>query len=266
MTRAVGVVGEVLVTLGVVLALFVVYQVWWTDLGAARAQSAADAELDQRWGGQDNPRGRGTGVDDGDPGLSGLADGTAFARLYIPAFGSDYRFAVVSGTSDAALETGPGHYTETQGPGEPGNFAVAGHRVGRGSPFNDLDALRSCDALVYATADRWLVYRVLPVDAPDRASARARAAECLPTDLADRATSGMYEGMSGVSVVRPEDVWVIDAVPGRAEPASPDLLPLATLTTCHPQYSAAERLVVHAVLERSEARVPGELPAELGGR
>ncbi|MBB1031555.1 class E sortase, partial [Dietzia sp. SLG310A2-38A2] len=27
--------GEVLVTLGVVLALFVVYQVWWTDLGAA---------------------------------------------------------------------------------------------------------------------------------------------------------------------------------------------------------------------------------------
>ncbi|MFN3338259.1 MAG: class E sortase [Dietzia sp.] len=269
MRRAAGVVGEVLVTLGVVLALFVVYQVWWTDRGAARAQSAADAELEQRWGAADNPRERGVSADDAELdalGSPGLADGTAFARLYIPAFGSDYRFAVVSGTSDAALEIGPGHYTETQGPGEPGNFAVAGHRVGRGSPFNDLDALRSCDALVYATADQWLVYRVLPVDAPDPATARAQAAECLPADLAERATSGRYEGLSGVSVVRPEDVWVIDAVPGRADPASPELLPLTTLTTCHPQFSAAERLVVHAVLERAEPRAAGVVPAELGGR
>ncbi|AVZ41313.1 class E sortase [Dietzia sp. JS16-p6b] len=258
--------GEVLLTLGVVLALFVVYQVWWTDLDAARAQSAADADLDRRWDTTDNPRMRGGVSGDGDPALSGLADGTAFARLYIPAFGADYRFAVVSGTSDAALEAGPGHYTGTQGPGEPGNFAVAGHRVGRGSPFNDLDALRSCDALVYATADRWLIYRVLPVDAPDPVAAREQAAECLPMDLADRATSGRYEGLSGMSVVRPEDVWVIDAVPGRAEPPSPELLPLTTLTTCHPQFSAAERLVVHAVLERSEPRVAGEAPVELGGR
>ncbi|WP_141244232.1 class E sortase [Dietzia natronolimnaea] len=272
MRRAAGVLGEVLVTLGVVLALFVVYQVWWTDLDAARAQSAADADLDRQWDTADNPRMRGGVPEDAedaeerDPALSGLADGTAFARLYIPAFGSDYRFAVVSGTSDAALETGPGHYTGTQGPGQPGNFAVAGHRVGRGSPFNDLDALRSCDALVYATADRWLIYRVLPVDAPDPDSAREQAAECLPAELADRATSGPYEGLSGMSVVRPEDVWVIDAVPGRAEPPSPELLPLTTLTTCHPQFSAAERLVVHAVLERSEPRVAGEAPVELGGR
>lgn len=254
-----GVLGELLLTLGVVLALFVVYQVWWTDLDAARAQSAADSTLDQRWAAPANPRERGMTPGDTGP------DGTAFARLHIPAFGSDYRFAVVSGTSDAALEIGPGHYTETQAPGEPGNFAVAGHRVGRGSPFNDLDALRPCDALVYATAHEWLIYRVLPVDAPDRAAARAQAGECLPTDLADRATSGPYDGLSGVSVVRPEDVWVIDAVPGRAGPASPDLLPLTTLTTCHPQFSAAERLVVHGVLERAEPRVAGVVPAELRG-
>lgn len=249
---AAGVLGELLITVGVVLALFVVYQVWWTDLGSARAQAAADDALEQRW---ENPRGR-SGV---------VEDGAAFARLYIPAFGSDYRFAVVAGTTDAALEVGPGHYTETQDPGEPGNFAVAGHRVGRGAPFNDLDALRTCDALVYATADRWLVYRVLPVDAPDAATARAQAGECLPPDVAERATSGAYEGLSGVSVVRPEDVWVIDPVPGRPGPATPDQVPLTTLTTCHPQYSAAERMVVHAALERTEPRVPGRVPAELGG-
>lgn len=272
--RTAGVLGELLLTLGVVLALFVVYQVWWTGLDTARAQSAADAELDERWVAPDNPRGRGVSPGEAEPGGQGFdgpgldgqgLDGTAFARLYIPAFGSDYRFAVVSGTTDAALEIGPGHYTETQAPGEPGNFAVAGHRVGRGSPFNDLDALRPCDALVYATAHEWLIYRVLPVDAPDRATARAQAGECLPGDIADRATSGAYEGLSGMSVVRPEDVWVIDPVPGRTGPASPDLLPLTTLTTCHPQYSAAERLVVHAVLERAEPRVAGVVPAELGG-
>ena len=254
---AAGVLGELLITLGVILGLFVVYQVWWTDLGSARAQAAADEDLDARWS-RDNPRGRG-GID------PDLADGTAFARLYIPAFGSDYHFAVVAGSTDAALEIGPGHYTETQAPGEPGNFAVAGHRVGRGAPFNDLDALRTCDALVFATATDWLVYRVLPVDAPDAASARSQAAGCLDPGLAERATSGRYEGLSGVSVVRPEDAWVIDPVPGRTDAAAPDLLPLATLTTCHPQYSASERMVVHAVLDRTEPRVPGRTPAELGG-
>ncbi|MFL0578913.1 class E sortase [Dietzia sp. 179-F 9C3 NHS] len=263
---AVGVTGELLITVGVLLALFVVYQVWWTDIGSARAQAAADDELGQAWdAGQDprvaNPRGRG-GIDPHD---DALEDGTAFARLYIPAFGSDYRFAVVSGTTDAALEIGPGHYTETQGPGEPGNFAVAGHRVGRGAPFNDLDALRTCDALVYATASEWLVYRVLPVDAPDAATARARAEECLSPETAERVTTGAYEGLSGVSVVRPEDVWVIDPVPGLADPDVPEQLPLTTLTTCHPQYSASERMVVHAVLDRTEPRVPGRVPAELEG-
>ncbi len=238
-------------TLGVVLGLLAVYQVWWTDIGSARAQQEADEQLERRWNG---------GVDDGTP-----LPGTAFARLYIPEFGSDFRFAVVSGTTADALEIGPGHYTETQAPGEPGNFAVAGHRVGRGAPFNDLDALHGCDALVYATAAEWLVYRVLPVDAPDREAAREQASGCLSPELAERATSGAYEGLSGISVVQPGDAGVIDPVPNRNDPAGPDLLPLTTLTTCHPRYSAAERLIVHAVLDRIEPRVPGRVPAELGG-
>jgi len=250
---ALGVLGELLVTAGVVVALFVVYQVWWTDLDSADKQARADAGLEERW---QNPRGAG----------SLPTDGVAFARLYLPAFGSDFHFAVVQGTDDATLEIGPGHYTDTQDPGEPGNFAVAGHRVGRGSPFNDLDAVRGCDPVVYETAERWLVYRVLPVDGPDAGTARERAAECMPAELAERVTGGDYRGLSGVSVVRPEDVQVIAPVPGRpAEPARPEMLPLTTLTTCHPQYSATERLVVHAVLVRSEPRVPGVPPAELRG-
>jgi len=48
-------------------------------------------------------------------------------------------------------------------PGEQGNFAVAGHRVSKGSPFNDLGLLNSCDAVVVETQDDWFVYRVLPM-------------------------------------------------------------------------------------------------------
>jgi sortase (surface protein transpeptidase) len=40
-------------------------------------------------------------------------------------------------------------------------------------------------------------------------------------------------------------------------------LPLLTLTTCNPQFSNRERMIVHAVLQRAEPRVDGQLPAEL---
>ena len=40
------------------------------------------------------------------------------------------------------LVEGPGHYVDSAMPGEQGNFALAGHRVGKGSPFLDLDQLR----------------------------------------------------------------------------------------------------------------------------
>ena len=252
---AVGVIGELFITAGVVIALFVVYQVWWTDLASAEKQSEADSVLQDRW---DNPRSRGVAPSD-------LPPGSAFARMYIPAFGADYRFAVVAGTDDTDLEIGPGHYSESQDPGRPGNFAIAGHRVGRGAPFNDLDALQACDAIVYETSTDWFVYRVLPIDPADPAAARAQAADCMPADVADRVTSGSYAGLSGLSVVRPDDVYVIDPVPGREEPVGPASLPLTTLTTCHPQYSATERMVVHAVLVRTEPRVPGSVPRELEG-
>jgi sortase A len=45
--------------------------------------------------------------------------------------------------------------------GEAGNVAVAGHRVGKGSPFLDLDRLRPGDPIVVETADAWYEYRVL---------------------------------------------------------------------------------------------------------
>lgn len=40
---------------------------------------------------------------------------------------------------------------------------MAGHRVGKGAPFNDLGALEACDAVVVETKQEWVTYRVLPM-------------------------------------------------------------------------------------------------------
>lgn len=130
------VLGELLLTVGAVILLFAFYESYWTNISSGRLQDEKSSALEEKWGGGEdgervNPRQRLT------PEL-----GEAFARIHIPAFGSDFQFAVVEGTSDEDLLAGPGRYTESQMPGQAGNFAVAGHRVGKGAPFNDLGTCR----------------------------------------------------------------------------------------------------------------------------
>jgi sortase A len=131
---------------------------------------------------------------------------------------------VVEGTDPAELEEAPGHFAGAALPGQPGNFALAGHRVGRGSPFLDLDELRNDDAVVIETADQWFVYRV-----------------------------------SSTSIVDPSDVSVLAPTPGGAADAAPTGSFL-TLTTCHPKFSSKERLVVHAELESAVAKSAADDP------
>ena len=153
--------------------------------------------------------------------------GEAFAFLHIPRLGDDYARAIVEGTSQTELANGPGHYVDTAMPGEPGNLAVAGHRVGKGSPFLDLDTLLPGDPIVVETADGWYEYRVLG-------------------DPATGDLSVAVDGVPGRRIVDPTDIAVIAPVPG--QPGSAPAGSYLTLTTCHPKYSAAERLIVHAVL------------------
>ncbi|HIW96180.1 MAG TPA: class E sortase [Candidatus Corynebacterium gallistercoris] len=245
------VLGEILVTLGVVALLFAFWEVYWTNVQAAREQSVVAGELNEQWDNR-NPR----------P-LTEPTEGTAFARLFIPSFGSDFNFAVVKGTSDADLDKGPGHYVDTQDPGQPGNFALAGHRVGRGSPFNDLGLLNSCDAVVVETAGSWNVYRILPIGvAPEER--HAVASGCMDEQLAERMSTGPYAGVEGRYITTPNDVDVINPIPRQSTlEVHPDDASMLTLTTCHPQFSNAERMIVHAVLVRSDAKVPGQYPPEM---
>ncbi|WP_293790391.1 class E sortase [uncultured Corynebacterium sp.] len=243
--------GEILITFGVVALLFGFWDVFWTDIQSGREQAAVAHQLDEQWD-EKNPR----------P-LTEPAEGTAFARLFIPSFGSDFNFSVVKGVADGDLSKGPGHYQDSQAPGQPGNFAMAGHRVGRGSPFNDLGLLKTCDSVVVETAGSWNIYRVLPIDAAP-GNRKSEAEKCMSPELAQKVSSGEYAGVNGRYITTPNDINVINPIPGQSRiEVHPDDAALLTMTTCHPQFSNKERMIVHAALVRSESKKDGKMPKEL---
>ena len=83
------VLGELMLTIGVVLLLFAFYEAYWTNVESGQLQEEASADLEEQWR---NPRQK------MEPEL-----GEAFAQLYIPTFGSDYHFAIIEGTNEDDL-------------------------------------------------------------------------------------------------------------------------------------------------------------------
>ncbi|TQJ03900.1 class E sortase [Amycolatopsis cihanbeyliensis] len=244
-------IGELLITMGVVVLLFVVYELYVTNLMSAELQREASASLEQEWENERQLR-------------ADLADGQAFARLYIPAFGADYDFTIQQGVDSDTLEIGPGHYRETAMPGEPGNVGVAGHRVGKGAPFNDLDLLGSCDAIVVETLDSFFVYRVLPMEdeLADWPTGKGSDPKCagVPTlRNPEGPTGSAYDETVGRRIVLPGRGDAVAPVPYKPAGTLPDAsqAALLTLTTCHPQFSDRERLIIHSVLTNQYAKEPG---------
>ncbi|MGP6175624.1 class E sortase [Corynebacterium sp. A21] len=241
--------GEILMTIGVLALLFAFYEAYWTNISSGQKQAQAQESLAQSWGETEegeraNPRQR------LHPEL-----GEAFARMHIPAFGSDFQFAVIEGTDETDLLAGPGRYVDSQMPGQPGNFAVAGHRVGKGAPFNDLGNLKVCDAVVVETQTSWETYRVLPIGASGT-QRLAQAQSCFSPEQATDITEGSYSWVEGRRITVPGDIGVLSPVPGQQTALNDDLAGLLTLTTCHPQFSNAERMIVHAMLVESTPKDP----------
>lgn len=221
--------GQTLITFGLIVLLFVVYELFVTDIFTNQRQEELTEELLQNW--EDDPALDPTlGPDLPGGGLPTVPLGDGFARIRIPVFGGDYVKVVVEGTDPDELLQGPGHYVDSAMPGELGNFALAGHRVGKGSPFLDLDRLMPGNAIVIETAETWFTYRVMGDPA-----------------------SGDYDtdpsGIPGQEIVSPEDVEVVFPIPGVSDTDVEPTAAYLTLTTCHPKFSAAQRLIVHAVLD-----------------
>jgi sortase (surface protein transpeptidase) len=67
----------------------------------------------------------------------------------------------------------------------------------------------------------------------------------------------------GKTIVQPTQTEVIAAVPGHPGQPAKREIELITLTTCHPQFSARQRLIVHGILVAQYGKTPGQKPAEL---
>jgi sortase A len=158
-------IGELFITTGVLMLLFVTYQLWWTNV-RAHAQAGKEASnLQQDWAdGKRNP-----GV---------FEPGQGFAILYIPRL--DVVVPIAEGVSNKkVLDKGMvGHYGQeplkTAMPGDKtGNFGLAGHRNTHGEPFRYINRLQPGDDIVVETQDTYYVYKMasmLPVTSPSNVS------------------------------------------------------------------------------------------------
>lgn len=181
---ALRVIGRSFIVLGVLTLLFLVYQLFGTNLVTEREQKALAAEF-------------GTSITEESPDLGG-----GVALIKIPKIGVDR--VVVEGIGVAELKKGPGHYPDTAMPGELGNMVVSGHRTTYGAPFYRLDELKVGDEITVFDSQRGYKYMV-----------------------------------TESKIVRPTEIGVI----------APSTDARLTLTTCHPRFSARQRLIIVAALQ-----------------
>lgn len=230
-----GVLGEVLITAGVVVMLFLGWYIWLNDIvSGGEQQEAAEVvqqELQDRWErGDVSPERPVSEV--GEPVISAAPPaGEVFGALIVPRFGADYVRAIATGVDvETVLNSrriGVGHYSETQMPGELGNFAIAAHRNTWGGAFSQVDQLRLGDRIYVETVDGWYEY-----------------------------------SFRGLEYVWPTGVDVLLPVPTAPEVAPTDRV--LTMTTCNPRFSTAERIIAYAVFETWYPRAGGP-PTEISG-
>ena len=224
----VGVVGELLITLGVLLLLLVAYQLLWTNVTAARAADDAATALQDSWerlpASTDSPGEEEATKKDPRPQL-----GDAFALMYIPRLRDKvWGMPVWESVELSDLARGIGHYPETQMPGRKGNFAVAAHRATNGEPFRDIDRLQVGDTVYVETRDTFYEY----------------------TLEEDR-------------IVAPSGTWVLDPVPG--EPGAQPTRRLITLTTCNPRWASTSRWIWWGELTGTWDKATEKAPAAIRG-
>lgn len=193
---------------GVLLLLFVAYQLWGTGLATSRAQESLANRfetLQQTAPSVTDPATAPTDLPIPEP-------GDPIGRIQIPRI--DVDFIMVQSVDLRYLQNGPGHFPQTPLPGQPGNSAFAGHRTTYKAPFNRIDELAPGDVITVTTLQGTFTYVV------DRHVGEDGALD------------------SGHFIVKPTDLSILDQDKGNR----------LTLMACNPKYSAATRIVVTATL------------------
>lgn len=135
------VVGRIFLAAGTLLALFVAYLLFGTNLSESHNQNALASQFKAQ-----EARARAAAAH-GQSAATSVLPGYAIGVIRIPAIGLEKY--VVEGTNDADLQKGPGHYPGTPLPGQPGNAAIAGHRTTYGAPFYNLNELKPGDPIYF---------------------------------------------------------------------------------------------------------------------
>lgn len=224
--RLVSAVGETLITAGLVVALFLVWQLWWTGIAANASAQEVREKFEQTQ--VTSPMTAGRRHTEDPPVAAAVGYGETIGMLVVPDwYGvTNNNMPIIEGTgSDVLDQAAAGHYENTQQVGEVGNFAVAGHRRTNGNSFLRIDMLEPGDEIIVATTDIWYVYVV-----------------------------------TGHEIVEPQQVEVIAPVPG--DPTAVATERTLTLTTCHGlttgEWGNDHRWITHATLSywmpRSEGR------------
>ncbi|WP_407699007.1 class E sortase [Streptomyces katsurahamanus] len=152
--------GELFITFGVLMLLFVTYQLWWTNVRAGQEVDRETDKIQEAWA-----KGR-------EPGT--FEPGQGFAIMHIPKLDVVVPVAA-SIDKEKVLDRGMvGHYSEgklkTALPSDkPGNFAVAGHRNTHGEPFRYINRLKPGDPIVVETHNAYYTYEmasILPQTSP----------------------------------------------------------------------------------------------------
>jgi sortase A len=229
----IGVFGELLMTAGVFVLLFLGWHVWYNDIVSGIAQDNAGAALAEQWNDVpvtvpefDRTQGTSAGIAVApEPPVTKAPNAAErFATMLIPRFGPTFERAIAVGIDPKTVlnirEAGIGYYQQSSELGQIGNFAVAGHRTTYGAPFGDIAELRVGDRIYIETDAGWYVYR-----------------------------------FRNLEYVWPNNTRVLRPVPETSIKAKDRIL---TMTSCHPKLSAAERIIAYSVFETF---VPRELGA-----
>jgi sortase A len=211
--------GQLLITAGIILLMFVGYELWFTGIYTHHQQQVAATDITKEFAAAQahapatatTPGGTSKvepyqKAPNGDVIYPKVTKGSAETVLYVPRLGKNYHYVVVEGVGTDDLKKGPGHYPGTSLPGQLGNLVVSGHRTTYLAPFNRFDELKPGDPVIFEMADGWYTYQV-----------------------------------TGTEIVQPTATWVIDN-------PFPDKRAVGrsfTFTTCNPKYSARQRPVVY---------------------
>lgn len=222
-----GVLGEILITAGVVALLYVAWQMWIGDWIIGSQKHGEASALSQSWLQSASAAPTPAASPSATPGPSPSAVpnpvvpvmsqqdyGQQFGVMFVPRFGPNWQFTVAAGTGrHDILDAGEiGHYTDTAMPGEVGNTVYAAHRWTSGAPFDPLDKLVIGDAIVIQTPDGWYTYRFRTLE---------------------------YVQDTQVEVLLPVPQKVGASADGR----------YLTLTSCAPKLNMLERIIAYAVFD-----------------